>query len=321
MDRSLCNVSELNGAGCDHGGQGTKQEGSSIIAKKRWLPDRVRIPVRARIVGVRTGLTVMRRRMRGDKCAQPDFIIIGAQKAGTSSIYAYLEPHPQVSPALSKEIHYFDLNYEKGPQWYSAHFPLQDELAQIHGITGEASPYYMVHPHAIGRILEDLPNVKLIALLRDPVERAISHYFHEKRHGTERLSLPDAILAEEKRLAPELEAMRRNPSYRSKPLRHFSYLYRSRYADQLKPLLPLLDEQRLLMLKSEDLFEDPQGTMSKTFAFLGLPDMEGPRRFGQLNRGKKTSIEPELRAMLVELLREPTRELKQLTGIGWPEKS
>src|SRR5438552_2173012 len=98
---------------------------------------------------------------------KPQFIIIGAQRCGTTSLYNYLIKHADVMPAATKEIHFFDLNYRKGIDWYYSQFP-----DHYHGrITGEASPYYLFHPHVAGRIKAALPGVKLIVLLRNPTDR------------------------------------------------------------------------------------------------------------------------------------------------------
>src|SRR5436309_16134274 len=107
----------------------------------------------------------------------PDFIVIGAQKSGTGSLYAYLNGHPDVAGARVKEVHYFDLHYHRGVDWYLDQFP--DEAAARPRCTGEASPYYLFHPHAPRRAFDLVPDARLIALLRDPVDRAISHYHHE----------------------------------------------------------------------------------------------------------------------------------------------
>jgi len=113
---------------------------------------------------------------------------VGAQKAGTSSLYSYMVQHPQVLPAARKEIHYFDRHYDKGLRWYRRHFPLRARLSSER-LSGEASPYYLFHPHAPRRIAETLPDARILMLLRNPANRAISHYFHEARVGREKLPL------------------------------------------------------------------------------------------------------------------------------------
>src|SRR6188508_1226206 len=109
----------------------------------------------------------------------PTFMIIGTQKGGTTSLHRYLDKHPDVTMALKKEVHFFDSFYFKGSDWYLAHFPLRSEAAQ----TGEASPTYIFHPEAPRRVYDAFPQVKLIALLRNPVDRAYSHHQMESGGG------------------------------------------------------------------------------------------------------------------------------------------
>ena len=128
----------------------------------------------------------------------PDFVILGAQRSGTTSLYDWLSDHPAVVPATRKEVHYFDLHYDRGLGWYRAHFPMG------HGahLTGEATPYLLFHPLAPDRVARDLPpTTRFVVLLRHPVQRAVSHYWHERRMGTESETLAVAVAAEEQRLA------------------------------------------------------------------------------------------------------------------------
>ena len=136
----------------------------------------------------------------------PDFIIIGAQKSGTTSLYSYLSQHPQLLPSIRKVVHFFDGGldasvdtFENGEAWYRAHFPITKHM-KSHRKTFEASPLYIFNPLAPKRIYDLVPKAKIIALLRNPTERSISHYYHEKRR-TNRESLPihEALREGEKR--------------------------------------------------------------------------------------------------------------------------
>src|SRR5919202_4653228 len=122
----------------------------------------------------------------------PSFLICGGQRCGTTSVYRALAADPAVLKAvLHKGVHYFDLGYERGMRWYRGHFPTYGQAARVekqYGVpvqTFESSPYYMYHPHAVRRIVRDLPEVRLIVLIRDPVERAASHHAHEVARGFE----------------------------------------------------------------------------------------------------------------------------------------
>ncbi|WP_333267688.1 MULTISPECIES: sulfotransferase domain-containing protein, partial [unclassified Microcoleus] len=199
----------------------------------------------------------------------PDFIIIGAQKGGTTSLYNYLIQHPQILPAAQKEIHYFDFNFDKSPDWYYAQFPQPQPGENL--LTGEASPYYICHPQVPQRIYDLCPKVKIIALLRNPVERAISHYYYYIKIGYESLSLESAIAAEPERLKGEIEKLQANPNYYSYEHQHHSYLTRGIYADQLPAWIKLFPKSQLLILKSEDLYTNPFGTYNSVLDFLEVP--------------------------------------------------
>ncbi|GAC1629308.1 MAG: hypothetical protein NVS4B7_18130 [Ktedonobacteraceae bacterium] len=191
----------------------------------------------------------------------PDFIIIGAQKGGTTSLYRYLVEHPNIAPIYVKEPHFLDIYYFKGLGWYRSHFPTAVEKyyarhIQKHDlITGEASPYYLFHPQAAKRAAKSLPRTKFIVLLRNPIDRAYSQYQHQVRQpNVEPLSFEEAIDAEEKRLAGEEEKLRQDEKYVSFNHRHYSYLARSTYIKQLPAWMNLFPREQFLILKSEDLY-------------------------------------------------------------------
>ena len=145
----------------------------------------------------------------------PDYLIIGTKRGGTTSLQQYLTAHPDVlEPKAAKASHYFDANFSKGWSWYRAHFPLQrwmdgERAAGRPVVVGEASPYYCFHPLALDRIAARVPDVKLIIVLRDPVERAWSHYSYEVARGNEDLSFADALDAEPARTAGAADRIRR----------------------------------------------------------------------------------------------------------------
>ena len=132
----------------------------------------------------------------------PDFIMIGGMKCGTTSLFQYLQQHPGVSRVYVEEVHFFDLHYGRGLNWYRAHFPVKGKGEAT--ICGDDSPYYIFHPLVPARVREDVPGAKLIALLRNPVDRAYSHYHHELRRGREDLSFEKALDREEERLEGEV---------------------------------------------------------------------------------------------------------------------
>ncbi|NER33207.1 MAG: sulfotransferase domain-containing protein [Oscillatoria sp. SIO1A7] len=203
----------------------------------------------------------------------PDFLIIGAQKCGTTSLYKCLIAHPHILSATQKEVHFFDNNYSKGLDWYRSQFPMpsREEMRSNQKlVVGEASPYYIFHPLVPERVRLHFPEVKLIVLLRDPVARAWSQYHHEVRLGFEQLSFEEALAAETERLAGEVERMRSDETYYSYNHQHYTYLSRGIYVEQLKAWMELFPREQFLILESEAFFGNPGETVAETMAFLGV---------------------------------------------------
>jgi hypothetical protein len=252
----------------------------------------------------------------------PEFLIIGAQRCGTTSLYKYLAEHPLfVSATLgTKGVHFFDTHYGNGLAWYRAHFPTTARRRWFHAchgadlITGEASPYYLFHPHAPYRIARDLPEAKLIVLLRDPVERAYSQWQHELTRGFEDLErFEDALDAEPGRLASDLQRMNADPDYRGPAHQHWSYMARSRYAEQLEVYRSLFPAEQLLAIKSEDLFSTPEAEYARVQAFLGLPD-HPPAAFQSHNSYRRAPMHPDTRTRLVEHFAESNDRVVEMLG-------
>ena len=242
----------------------------------------------------------------------PDFIVAGAMKSGTTSLFYYLQQHPHVIPSIIKQVRYFDGgrdpardNFTRGLNWYRSHFPLRTTLKRSRSITGEASPMTMFHPLAAHRIKEAIPDVKLIFSLRDPVERAISHYGHALRFGEETLSLEEALAAEAERLASA-------SAYSF--VRH-SYVARGMYARQLRTYLDLFPREQLLIVPFEDVESDPRAAMRGIYCFLSIADHSSELDIKVRNRGNKhIDVAPETRARLRDLFRQPNSELFDLIG-------
>jgi len=180
----------------------------------------------------------------------PDFLIIGTQKGGTTSLFSLLAQHPQIHTSNIKEVHYFDRehNYKKGQLWYRAHFPLKDAVPPG-GLIGEATPGYLFFPNVSKRIQKELPNAKLICILRNPTERAISNYFMRLRNEKENLPIMEAILAEE-------------AEYKSRGL----------YLEQIQRCENYLKKNQLLILSSEEFFTDTEKVLKQVFEFLGIDE-------------------------------------------------
>lgn len=239
-------------------------DGSTVSGRPagRGLPRSVRRPVAA--------LRVMARRPTASLRATPDFLIVGAQRSGTTSLYRYLAEHPAVAPPVRKEIQYFSLHYERGEDWYRTHFP----LARRRRVTFEATPYYLFHPAAPARAAAVVPSTKVIALLRDPVGRAFSHWQHNASRGLEHLGFEAALDAEVDRLAGENERLLADVDYRSDAHRYWSYAARGEYATQLERWLAHYPRENVLVLRSEVLYEQPGPTYARALDFLGLPSVQ-----------------------------------------------
>lgn len=254
----------------------------------------------------------------GQTGALPDFLIIGAQKCGTTFLYHLLCQHRYVEPAATKEVHFFDTNFDRGVEWYRSRFspPTQEDGRKV--LTGESSPYYIYHPHAARRAAQVVPGARLIALLRNPVDRAFSDYNHKAREGRESLSFEEAIAAEEERLRGEKEKMLADESYHSPNFRKFSYLSRGIYVDQLKEWRGYFDEEQLLVLKSEDFFEDPQADFERVLEFLGLPPWETGVA-GERNEGEYERMSPATRQRLEDYFEQHNKRLYDFLGVdlGW----
>lgn len=249
----------------------------------------------------------------------PSFIIMGGQRCGTNSLYEYIVKHPDVGRALpNQEVHFFDLNFHKGFGWYQGHFPLRSRTwlnprSRTPLITGECSPYYMFHPFAPQRIAAALPAVKLFVLLRNPVDRAYSHYQHERSRGFESLSFEEAIEREPERLSGEVRRMQSDPGFHSFNHHRFSYVARGMYADQVERLFSLFPRENVLVLISERLFADPASTRQEALRFLGLP-ADQLASYPHYNPGRYSDMDPGIRMRLMKNFADSNERLYQLLG-------
>ena len=244
-----------------------------------------------------------------DERALPAAMIIGAMKSGTSSLHNYLTQHPGVIAPLRKEVHYFDLQYGKGERWYRANFGKAGQA----GLNLDSSPYYLFHPLAPQRAHELLPEAKLIVLLRDPVRRAYSHYWHERDKKRERLSFEDAVAAEPERVGDDEQRLARGEIEQSHAHQHCTYLARGRYAEQIERWLRFYPRERLLVLQFEDLGRAPMVTLHRTLEYLGLPAL-GRVKLEPRNARKYPPIKPATAERLREYFAPHNAALEALLG-------
>lgn len=242
----------------------------------------------------------------------PNFIIIGSQKGGTSSLYNYLIQHPCIKAAFKKELHFFDVNFEKGNDWYRSRFPLYEQ----NFITGEATPSYIFHPHAPKRIAELTPAVKLIALLRNPVDRAYSHYNHNLRKKREKLPFEVALEKEGERLSDKLEKMLENEEYFNSSYFHYAYLKRGIYVEQLKEWFSFFSKEQILILSSEEFYANPAVSYSQVLEFLKLPQWElgEYKRFNGLDYQGMTAA---TRKQLIDYFKPHNQRLYELLDMSF----
>lgn len=271
----------------------------------------------------------------------PDFLIIGVQKCGTSSLYVNTVQHPYIVPAHRKEIHFFseDPNFLRGIGWYRDHFPsifyrcYAKKVLGRNIITGESTPRYLFTPFAAERIYTIMPKVKLIVILRNPVDRAYSHYHHTVRKGVETLPFEKAI----KKAEDEVERL--YASGFALPRLRYDYLSRGIYVDQLKVWMDIFPKEQFLILKSEDYFASTSAILKRVFEFLNLSsskmkvntngDVVGygslrskANRLNPYKRGKVVSypeIDEGLRRYLIDYFRPHNQRLYEYLDVdfGW----
>jgi hypothetical protein len=263
----------------------------------------------------------------------PDFLVIGAKRGGSTSLYYALLQHPQVVPLFprarflpkandTKGVHYFDSNYERGPRWYRSYFPSTATRRLIsarhrRAVTGEASPYYLFHPLAAARAAALVPHARILLVVRDPVERTFSHYRERVRQGAEPLGFEDALAAESERLAGEEERIASDPTYHSYAHEQQSYRAQSEYAPALRRWLEVYPADRVKVLLSEELYANPGPTLAEATNFLDLDPMPLDR-LGHWNAAPIAPMSEPTRRALVEHFAGPNAELESLIGRELP---
>lgn len=240
-------------------------------------------------------MSIPARRLTASWRKLPDFIIAGAQKAGSTYLFEVLSQQDEIWGPPIKELHYHDLHPHRGVGWYRAHFEfLRSPRMQI-----EASPFYMLHPHAPARMAKTTPGARVIVVLRDPVARALSHFNHNRRKGREPLSFRDALAAETSRIADQAGAIRTNPTAASDRFRHFSYRLRGEYALQVAALIAAFPPEKVLAVDSDLLFAHDTQELTRLEEFVGLKiDLSKAGRARKNSGGGYLDMEPGLHADL-----------------------
>ncbi len=253
----------------------------------------------------------------------PDVVILGAMRSGTTFLHAALQQHAEVAATKHKELHFFTLHWNKGLEYYRSQMPLRwprwmyRALFRKRPIVLDSTPYYLFHPEAAKRLHDVLGAPKCIVLLRESGARAWSHYHHMLTLGCEHLGFRDAVDQERKRSTFESACPELDPAATGHML--YSYTARGFYADQLRQWWQYVPRDRFLILRSEDLFAEPQKVFDQVCAFLELERMTLP---GGLPHNARTQspLPHFMRARFDALYETPNQDLFELTGISWPRK-
>ena len=256
----------------------------------------------------------------------PDFYIIGVVKGGTTSLYNYLIEHPSIQPSVGKEIDYFGEYHSRGINWYRCAFPFKghkffvNKFQKKKFLTGEATPRYMEHPRVPERIKKITPNAKFIVLLRNPVDRAYSHYNMNVTGGDESLSFLEAIEKEQERTSMEYEKMQKNENYFNWDYYLYAYLNHGIYIDRLKHWMTIFPKKNFLILKSEDFSKDTPKYYNHVLSFLDLSSfhLKNYKLYKQRHYVEPI-IKPEIRKKLVEFFKPHNEKLYKFLGVdfGW----
>ena len=275
--------------------------------------------------GVYYGARTLAGRNPGRGRMLPDFLIIGSTKCGTTSLHGWMIDHPFVAPT-KKEIHFFNMNYYRSPDWYRCYFPPErerDAFAAEHGrpfLVGEATASYLADHRTPQRAAKLVPKARLVVCLRDPVDRSYSQYHYFRRRGSEPLeTFEEAIASEPERLRGEEEREIRNPHYNSWKVYRWGYMRTSRYAEHLERWLDAFPRESFLFLKFEDVVEAPQTALERIYEHVGLPAHVSDV-LPTLNAGTYPPLADDTRARLNDYFRPHNRRLCELTGIdfGFP---
>lgn len=254
----------------------------------------------------------------------PDMILAGAQRSGTTALTAALHRSPVIArPRMGKGAHYFSYNHWRGFDWYRSQFPTEAWARRIERRQGrpivvyDACPYYLFHPFAVERIARELPQAKILLMLRDPVTRAYSHWVHSTAHGHEHLPFEEALDAEKERLDGEVERMAADERYYSHSHEHHSYVAKGRYAEQVARVFERFPREQVLVVPSERFYADPDAVLRQVTDWLGTPavtldpsDDRNGYRYPQLDEA--------VRRRLVDAFVDSNEVLFELLGERFP---
>tara|TARA_B110000196_G_C21153068_1_gene671060 strand:+ start:2295 stop:3269 length:975 start_codon:yes stop_codon:yes gene_type:complete len=256
----------------------------------------------------------------GETRVLPDFILCGAPRCGTTSIYEGLSEHPNIFSAKVKEIYFFDGNFHRGENWYRYHFPpklkkfIIKKILRKKFVTGEATPFYLIHPHAAQRIKKINSKTKLIVILRNPIDRAYSHFSSAIKNGKENFSFEESIKEEENRIKGEMEKMIDDESYYSSEIYYKrAYFLQGLYYNDLNQWMKVFPKNQFLIINSEEFFKNPSKNFNEIFKFLEISQIKN-KKYVQFHLGKYLPMNQETREQLIKFYKPYNEKLYNLIG-------
>lgn len=236
-------------------------------------------------------------------------------KCGSTSLYNFVIQHPDIAGATKKEINYFSVHHSYGENFYRSHFPTK-LTAYIHKkkyqklLAGEASINYLFFPATPNRMKDILPDIKLIVILRNPVDRAYSHYHHAIRKNFETFSFEKAIDLEKERCTGDIEQLFQDPDFISAYFEN-TYLAKGVYADQMERWFRYYDRDQFLFLTTEDFAKNPQQTLNQFFDFVGARPFQ-VKNLTNLNVGTYEKMNKNTRQFLIDYFKPHNRRLRNM---------
>jgi hypothetical protein len=248
----------------------------------------------------------------------PNFIILGASRSGTTSLYYNLNKHPNIHEGAKKASSFFDTYYDNGLDFYKSHFPIkvnskQHENKKLTFVTGEATTTYLLNPFVPERMFDSIPNVKLIAILRNPIDRSFSHFnYHLSRGESKFDSFEDAIEYEKNLM--KLGNFQKN-IFENKEMnyRFCSYLSESLYIERLEPYLKKFSKEQIMIIKYEDYIEREQEVLQNIFSFLSVAPYQVSNP-SKLNAVNYDNMNQSTRKYLHEFFKPYNEKLSQVFG-------
>lgn len=240
----------------------------------------------------------------------PDFLVIGVGRSGTTSLYYYLDQHPSIVKSSYDEIGFFDDNFHLGLSWYRSMFTtiftkFLIKLKTKYFMTYEVTPWYVRRPWTARRIKKIFPNIKLIIVLRNPIDRTYSHY-HLSTQNDEKRDFK-VVIKEDMKNISQWNITEKNDSYFSNQVQN-SKLARGFYYEQIIPWFELFSKEQIMIISSEDLASKTQSTLREIFSFLELPiyDIKNTEK---VNVSKYSKMDQEIRNLLIDFFRPYNEKL------------